>query len=59
MFGILVQFESLISCYGDEMAMLEDMAVGVSDLTKVVFNFERSAVGVDPLETCPAVVGDR
>ena len=35
-----MEFESLISCYGDEMGMLEDMDVAMRDLANVCYRIE-------------------
>ena len=40
--GVLMQFEGLLSCHGDEMGMLEDFAVGVEDLFHLNFKLEQA-----------------
>ena len=54
--GVLMEFESLLSCYGDEMAMLEDMEVGVNDLSHVVFKISQASRADDVM---PSVTGNR
>ena len=54
--GVLVQFESLLSCYGDEMGMLEDMAVGVADLAHVTLRVKMADSADDIM---PVIVGNR
>ena len=39
--GLLMEFESLISCHGDEMGMLEDMDIAIKDLVNVRCRIEK------------------
>ncbi|XP_075948440.1 type II inositol 3,4-bisphosphate 4-phosphatase-like isoform X3 [Anarhichas minor] len=54
--GLLVQFEGLLSTYGDEVGMLEDMEVGVADLSRVAFTVTE-AKGDDLLPTLSGAWG--
>ena len=54
--GILMEFESLLSCHGDEIGMIEDMAVAVADLSHVSFKIELAA---NPLTVMPTIEGNR
>jgi hypothetical protein len=38
--GLLVIFEGLLSCHGDENGMIEDMMVATEDLSQVVFKIK-------------------
>ena len=49
--GLLVQFEGLLSCYGDEMGMIEDLAVGVEDLSFVKLQFVKAETEADMYPT--------
>ena len=55
--GVLLQFESFLSCHGDEMGMLEDMAVGVADLHHV--SFKLVECDEDNSEAIPRITGNR
>ncbi len=54
--GILMEFEGLLSCHGDEMGMMEDMSVGVYDLSHVVFKVEQGGSMDDIM---PLIKGNR
>uniref|UniRef100_A0A1A7WD14 Inositol polyphosphate-4-phosphatase, type II n=1 Tax=Iconisemion striatum TaxID=60296 RepID=A0A1A7WD14_9TELE len=54
--GILVQFEGLLSTYGEELGMLEDMEVGVADLNRVTFTITE-AKSEQPHDFLPTLRG--
>ncbi|KAJ8403627.1 hypothetical protein AAFF_G00349530 [Aldrovandia affinis] len=56
--GVIAQFESLLSTYSEEIGMLEDMEVGISDLQRVTFKITE-AKSDDPGDLQPIVSGRR
>ncbi|XP_035282030.1 type II inositol 3,4-bisphosphate 4-phosphatase isoform X3 [Anguilla anguilla] len=56
--GLVAQFESLLSTYSEEIGMLEDMEVGISDLQRVSFKITE-AKSDDPADLQPIVSGRR